>query len=103
MALLLLADRTRQQAELSATRFILLTSGGRPGELTRVSAARDHRHPAQAPPTFLSRLGLSAAMAVDGREALALLEREPFDLLLLDIHMPELERSRPRPGEPGTR
>jgi CheY-like chemotaxis protein len=27
-------------------------------------------------------------MAVNGREALALLEREPFDLLLLDIHMP---------------
>ena len=34
-------------------------------------------------------LGLSAALAVNGREAL--LEREPFDLLLLDIHMPELD------------
>jgi two-component system, sensor histidine kinase and response regulator len=40
---------------------------------------------------LLARLGLSAAMAVNGREALALLEREPFDLLLLDIHMPELD------------
>jgi CheY-like chemotaxis protein len=30
-------------------------------------------------------------MAVNGREALALLERKPFDLLLLDIHMPELD------------
>jgi PAS domain S-box-containing protein len=40
---------------------------------------------------LLARLGLSATMAVTGREALALLEREPFDLLLLDIHMPELD------------
>jgi CheY-like chemotaxis protein len=40
---------------------------------------------------MLARLGLPAAMAVNGREALALLEREPFDLLLLDIHMPELD------------
>jgi CheY-like chemotaxis protein len=29
-------------------------------------------------------------MAVNGREALDLLQREPFDLLLLDVHMPEL-------------
>src|SRR5207302_8610922 len=40
---------------------------------------------------MLARLGLSAAMATNGREALALLEREPFNLLLLDIHMPELD------------
>src|SRR5205807_3259932 len=40
---------------------------------------------------LLARLGLSAAMAINGREALALLERELFDLLLLDIHMPELD------------
>ena len=40
---------------------------------------------------ILTRLGLSAAMAVDGWEALALLEREPFDLLLLDLHMPKLD------------
>ncbi len=30
-------------------------------------------------------------MVVDGRDALALLEREFFDVLLLDIHMPELD------------
>ena len=33
-------------------------------------------------------------MVVDGREALALLERELFDLLHLDIHMPELDGFR---------
>jgi CheY-like chemotaxis protein len=145
---LALAAMIRQQAELSATRFILLTSGDRPGDLTRlrqlgISATllkplqqrellqailRVMGHqgepeglpvsPAVVRPAtpeglvgvplrmlvaedndfnrdllehMLARLGLSAAMAVNGREALALLEREPFDLLLLDIHMPELD------------
>jgi CheY-like chemotaxis protein len=143
---LALAAKIRQQAELSATRLILLTSGDRPGDQTRsrqlgISATllkplqqrelmetilRVMGHPGDAfsvspavvrPPIpaslvgvplrilvaedndfnrdllehMLARLGLSATMAVNGREALALLEREPFDLLLLDIHMPELD------------
>jgi two-component system, sensor histidine kinase and response regulator len=145
---LALAAKIRQQVELSATRLILLTSGDRPGDLTRarqlgISATllkplqqrelmgtilRVMAHqgepeglpvsPAVVRPAtpeglvgvplrilvaedndfnrdllehLLARLGLSAPMAVNGREALALLEREPFDLLLLDIHMPELD------------
>ncbi|HEY7251444.1 MAG TPA: PAS domain S-box protein [Methylomirabilota bacterium] len=145
---LALAAKIRQQAELSATRFILLTSGDRPGDLTRarqlgISATllkplqqrellqailrvMGHQGEPEGVPVspavvrpatpeglvgvplrmlvaedndfnrdllehMLARLGLSAAMAVNGREALALLECEPFDLLLLDIHMPELD------------
>ena len=145
---LALAAKIRQQAELSATRLILLTSGDRPGDRTRarqlgISATllkplqqRELMEtilrvmgdegdpegllvspPVVRPPVpeglvgvplrilvaedndfnrdllehMLARLGLSAAMAINGREALALLEREPFDLLLLDIHMPELD------------
>jgi PAS domain S-box-containing protein len=145
---LALAAKIRQHAELSATRLVLLTSGDRPGDLTRArqlgigasllkplqqrelletilrvmgrpgdSEGLRISPPAMRPPIpegllgvplrilaaedndfnrdllehMLARLGLSAAMAVNGREALALLEREPFDLLLLDIHMPELD------------
>jgi PAS domain S-box-containing protein len=145
---LALAAEIRQQAELSATRIILLTSGDRPGDLARarqlgisaillkplqqrelmetilrvmghegdpqellaspavvrppvpaglvgvplrILAAEDNVFNRDLLEHMLSRLGLSAAMAVNGREALALLEREPFDLLLLDIHMPELD------------
>ena len=145
---LALAAKIRQQAELSATRIILLSSGERPDDLTRarelgvtasllkplqqrelmetIMRVMGHRGDQEGlpispavvrPPTpgglvgvglrilaaednefnrdllehLLVRLGLSAAMAVNGREALALLEREPFDLLLLDIHMPELD------------
>src|SRR5436853_759861 len=57
----------------------------------RILAAEDNIFNRDLLEHMLSRLGLSAAMAVNGREALALLEREPFDLLLLDIHMPELD------------
>jgi PAS domain S-box-containing protein len=145
---LALAAKIRQQPELAATRIILLTSGDRPGDLTRarqLGIAANLLKPLQprelletilrvmshqgepegllvSPPVVrppipeglvgaplrilaaedndfnrdllehtLGRLGLSAAMAVNGRETLALLEREPFDLLLLDIHMPELD------------
>jgi PAS domain S-box-containing protein len=145
---LALAAKIRQQAELAATRLILLTSGDRPGDLTRArqlgiaasllkplqqrelleTILRVMGHPGDPegllgspavvrPPVpeglvgvplrilaaedndfnrdllehVLARLGLAAAMATNGREALALLEREPFDLLLLDVHMPELD------------
>jgi CheY-like chemotaxis protein len=145
---LALAAQIRQQAELSATRLILLTSGDRPGDLARarqlgisatllkplqqrelretilrvmghtggpegllispavvrppvpeglvgvplrILAAEDNDFNRDLLEHMLARLGLAAAMAVNGREALALLEREPFDLLLLDIHMPELD------------
>jgi PAS domain S-box-containing protein len=145
---LTLAAKIRQQTELSAARIILLTSGDRPGDLTRarqlgiaasllkplqqgelletilrvmghqgdpdgllispavvrppipeglvglrlrILAAEDNEFNRDLLEHMLARLGLSAAMAANGREALALLEREPFDLLLLDIHMPELD------------
>ncbi|HEV3256840.1 MAG TPA: response regulator, partial [Gemmataceae bacterium] len=145
---LALTAKIREQAELSATRIILLTSGDRPGDLTRarqlgisanllkplqqrelmetilrvmghqgdpegllvspavvrrpipqglvgvplrILVAEDNDFNRDLLEHMLARLGLSAAMAVNGREALALLEREPFDLLLLDIHMPELD------------
>jgi CheY-like chemotaxis protein len=145
---LALAAKIRELAELSATRIILLSSGDRPGDLTRarqlgISAnllkplqqrelmetilrvMSQQGDPEELPVTpaamrppipeglvgvslrilvaednefnrdllehLLARLGLSAAMAINGREALALLGREPFDLLLLDIHMPELD------------
>jgi two-component system sensor histidine kinase/response regulator len=61
------------------------------GAPLRILAAEDNVFNRDLLEHVLSRLGLSAAMAVNGREALALLECEPFDLLLLDVHMPELD------------
>jgi signal transduction histidine kinase/AmiR/NasT family two-component response regulator len=39
---------------------------------------------------LLQRLGHTAEAASTGREALALLERRPFDLVLMDLQMPEM-------------
>jgi CheY-like chemotaxis protein len=60
------------------------------GVQLRILVAEDNDFNRDLLEHMLARLGLSAAMAVNGREALSLLEREFFDLLLLDIHMPEL-------------
>jgi CheY-like chemotaxis protein len=40
---------------------------------------------------MLERLGCSVTIAVDGREALARLAEEPFDLVLMDCQMPEMD------------
>ncbi len=40
---------------------------------------------------FLRRFGLTSSHAVNGRHALELLEEQSFDLVLMDIHMPEMD------------
>ena len=41
--------------------------------------------------TLLERLGHRASFAVNGREALDQVEQRDFDLILMDIHMPEMD------------
>jgi two-component system sensor histidine kinase/response regulator len=40
---------------------------------------------------LLEKRGHSAALATTGQEALAAIEREPFDLVLMDVQMPEMD------------
>ncbi len=40
---------------------------------------------------ILERLGYDADLANNGREALAAVERQPYDLLLMDVQMPEMD------------
>jgi PAS domain S-box-containing protein len=155
---LTLAAQVRQRAEWSGTRIILLTSGDRPGDLTRsrelgidahllkpvqqeelleaiyqvlsrppkaedrgarseeresislaprssildprsstssrplrVLVAEDNDFNAQLLEQLLVRRGHRVRLASDGREALARAEEEVFDVLFLDVHMPELD------------
>jgi CheY-like chemotaxis protein len=57
----------------------------------RVLAAEDNEFNAQLLERLLRQRGYEVRMATNGREALTLAERGGFDLLLLDIHMPELD------------
>jgi CheY-like chemotaxis protein/HPt (histidine-containing phosphotransfer) domain-containing protein len=53
--------------------------------------AEDHPVNREVIQQQLSALGLDADLAADGREALALWRRHRHDVVLLDIHMPEVD------------
>jgi PAS domain S-box-containing protein len=57
----------------------------------RILVAEDNKFNAQLLEMLLQRRGYRVRVASNGREALALTEEKAFDLLLLDVHMPELD------------
>jgi len=61
------------------------------GRRLRVLLAEDNPVNQRVASGMLERLGHQPALAANGREALALLERERFDLVLMDVQMPELD------------
>jgi CheY-like chemotaxis protein len=63
----------------------------RQGRRLRVLVAEDNELNQQVVLHLLESQGHDVRIARDGRETLAILEREPYDLLLLDVHMPELD------------
>jgi CheY-like chemotaxis protein len=61
------------------------------GRRLRVLLAEDNPYNQAVMEDLLPRRGHTVHIAGDGRAALAALERDHFDVLLLDIHMPELD------------
>ncbi|HYN01902.1 MAG TPA: response regulator, partial [Vicinamibacteria bacterium] len=61
------------------------------GRRLRVLVAEDNAVNQQVAVGMLERAGHEAVVAANGREALALLEKEAFDLVLMDVQMPELD------------
>jgi two-component system sensor histidine kinase/response regulator len=57
----------------------------------RVLAAEDNEFNSQVLVQLLARRGYDTRVAKDGRQALAMALSGSFDLMLLDIHMPELD------------
>jgi PAS domain S-box-containing protein len=57
----------------------------------RILLAEDSEHNQQSVVRFLRKMGHTAAVVENGREALDALEREAFDLVLMDVQMPVLD------------
>jgi signal transduction histidine kinase/ActR/RegA family two-component response regulator len=57
----------------------------------RVLLAEDYPANQRIARWMLERLGLEVALAVDGKEVIAALERDRFELVLMDCQMPEMD------------
>ena len=83
-----LASRLPKQKPQPQREPVPLAPGGR---RLRVLVAEDNAVNQQVAAGMLERVGHQATVAANGREALAFLEREAFDLVLMDVQMPELD------------
>jgi CheY-like chemotaxis protein len=61
------------------------------GSSLRVLIAEDNVVNQKVAAKMLERMGLRADVAANGREALEMLEMLPYDLVLMDCHMPEMD------------
>jgi len=57
----------------------------------RILLAEDNRVNQKVAVRLLARMGYQVAVAANGLEVLEALEREPFDVILMDVQMPELD------------
>jgi DNA-binding response OmpR family regulator len=62
-----------------------------PAERKKILVVDDEKPLAKALSLKLTHEGFTVKTAVDGEEALAVLEKETFDLMILDIMMPKID------------
>ena len=85
------AERTAGAAPVSRTSDPMRAVRARAEQQPlRVLLAEDNELNREVAVELLRSIGLSTECAVDGREAVAMAQATPYDLILMDVHMPEL-------------
>ena len=87
-----------------------LANGSRHYRALRVLMAEDNAVNRKLVARLLEKRGYSVVTVNDGHQALAALEKEPFDVVLMDVHMPSMGgfeataaiRKRERESEPSS-
>jgi len=68
-----------------------LSSADRAAYIHRILVVEDHKINQKLALSMLDKLGFQADLACDGKEALVALSRAPYDLVLMDCQMPEMD------------
>jgi two-component system, sensor histidine kinase and response regulator len=85
-----LGAREQQNAIPLITRYSLQDARD-PAAILRVLVAEDNRVNQLLATRLLEKRGHHVVMTANGREALAALDKESFDLVLMDVQMPEMD------------
>jgi len=86
--------RRGTEADLASAALLTLEPAARPAgapESLRILLAEDNPLNQKVARLLLEKLGYSADLAANGLEVLAALERQDYDLVLMDVMMPELD------------